>query len=72
MATIDTLADLLDRLGGVPFDRIRLRPPPGTATVQDVIRIQQEEGKLCELVEGVLPGFTLPLSELFAELDRRG
>jgi hypothetical protein len=30
-----TLADLLDRLGGVPLDRIHLRPFPGSATVQD-------------------------------------
>jgi Uma2 family endonuclease len=52
--SIKTLADLLDRLGGVPLDRIRFRPFPGTATVQDVIDIQRGEGKLCELVEGVL------------------
>jgi Uma2 family endonuclease len=52
--TIKTLADLLNRLGGVPLDRIRFRPFPGTATVQDVIDIQEREGKLCELVEGVL------------------
>ena len=51
---IKTLADLLNRLGGIPLDRIRIRPSPGTATVQDVIDIQQQEGKLCELVEGVL------------------
>jgi Uma2 family endonuclease len=52
--SIKTLADLLDRLGGVPLERIRFRPFPGTATVQDVIEAQQQEGKLCELVEGVL------------------
>jgi Uma2 family endonuclease len=52
--SIKTLADLLDRLGGVPLERIRFRPFPGTATVQDVIDIQQQEGKLCELVDGVL------------------
>jgi Uma2 family endonuclease len=51
---IKTLADLLDRLGGVPLDRIRFKPFPGTATVQDVIDLQQREGKRCELVEGVL------------------
>lgn len=51
---IHTLADLLDRLGGVPLDRIRFRPFLGTATVQDVIDVRQEEGKWCELVEGVL------------------
>lgn len=51
---IETLADLLNRLGGVPLERIRFRPSPGTATVRDVIDIQQREGKLYELVEGVL------------------
>jgi Uma2 family endonuclease len=58
---IRTLADLLDRLGGVPLDRIRFRPYPGTATVQDVIDIQAHEDRLCELIDGVLvekaPGF---------------
>jgi Uma2 family endonuclease len=53
-ASIKTLADLLDRLGGVRPDRIRFHPFPGTATIQDVIDVQQREGKLCELVEGVL------------------
>jgi Uma2 family endonuclease len=52
--SIKTLADLLDRLGGVPLERIRFRPSIGGATVQDVIDIQQQEGKLCELVDGVL------------------
>jgi Uma2 family endonuclease len=52
--SINTLADLLTRLGGISPERIRYRPFPGTATVQDVIDIQRREGKLCELVEGVL------------------
>jgi Uma2 family endonuclease len=52
--SIRTLADFLDRVGGVPLDRIRFRPFPGTATVQDVIDVERQEGKLCELVEGVL------------------
>jgi Uma2 family endonuclease len=52
--TIHTLADLLERLGGVPLSRIRFQPPPGTATVADVIRIADKEDRLCELVDGVL------------------
>lgn len=52
--TIKTVADLLDRLGGVPLNRIRVQPSFGAATVQDVIDIQRQEGKLCELVDGVL------------------
>ncbi|MBV9125268.1 MAG: Uma2 family endonuclease [Planctomycetes bacterium] len=51
---IRTLADLQNRLGSVPLDRMRFHPFPGTATVPDVLTIYQQEGKLCELVEGVL------------------
>lgn len=53
-ASIDNLADLLDRLGGVPLRRIRIRPALGTATVDDLLRVRRQEGKVCELVEGVL------------------
>jgi Uma2 family endonuclease len=49
-----TLADLLDRLGRLPLERIRFRPPPGTATERDVLEIADREGRLCELVDGVL------------------
>jgi hypothetical protein len=51
---IPTLADLLDRLGGVSADRVRYYPLPGTATVADVIEIHAREKRLCELVDGVL------------------
>ncbi len=51
---IDTLADLLERLGGIAPDRVRFHPPPGTATEQDVIDIERRENRLCELVDGVL------------------
>lgn len=53
-APIKTLADLLKRLGGVPLERIRFQPAPGTATIQDVIDIADREDRICELVEGVL------------------
>ncbi len=50
----ETLADLLHELGDVPLSRIRRYPYPGTATVQDVERIQAEEKRFFELVDGVL------------------
>lgn len=50
----ETLADLVRRLGDIPLDRIRLRPAPGTATVEDVDRIEVKENRLFELVEGTL------------------
>ena len=62
-AAIRTFADFLERLGGVPLDRIRFHPAPGTATIDDVIRIQEKEGRLCELVEGVLVEKTVGYNE---------
>lgn len=52
--SIRTLADLMERLGRVPLDRIRFRPAPGTATEDDVLEIRARERKCCELVNGVL------------------
>ncbi|HZL35258.1 MAG TPA: Uma2 family endonuclease [Tepidisphaeraceae bacterium] len=49
-----TLADLLDRLGGISADRVRYHPLPGTATEADVVDIERRENRLCELVDGVL------------------
>ena len=51
---VETLADLLERLGGVPLNRIRFRPYPGTATERDVLDAEQRDNRLCELVDGVL------------------
>lgn len=44
-----TLAELVERLGDVPLERIRMQPPPGTATEDDVVKT-----KLCELIDGVI------------------
>jgi Uma2 family endonuclease len=53
--TIETLADLVDRLGGIPLDRIRFQPSPGSATEADVLAaLEAPRKRLCELVEGVL------------------
>lgn len=51
---IETLADLLEQLGGIDPARVRFRPLPGTATEQDVLDMQAREGRLCELVEQAL------------------
>jgi Uma2 family endonuclease len=48
------LAELMNQLGRVPLQRIRLHPPPGTATERDVIETERRENRLCELVDGVL------------------
>jgi Uma2 family endonuclease len=48
------VAELQQHLGGVPAERIRLQPAPGQATEEDVIRIHDHEGSICELIDGVL------------------
>lgn len=53
-AAPETLADLVERLGGIPLQRIRFRPLPGTATKKDVLAVERRENRLCELVDGVL------------------
>jgi Uma2 family endonuclease len=51
----ETLADLLRNLGDIPLERIRMKPPPGTAKEKDVIAARKSPHKrLCELVDGVL------------------
>ncbi|MBC8869909.1 MAG: Uma2 family endonuclease [Planctomycetes bacterium] len=51
---VGTLADLLEQLGNVPLNRIRVDPPPGTATEEHVIRAEGHTGRCCELIDGVL------------------
>lgn len=49
-----TAADLVAHLGGIPLERIRMVPPPGTATEQDVTEADDHADRLCELIDGVL------------------
>jgi Uma2 family endonuclease len=46
-----SFADLHARLGGIPLTRIRMNPPPGTATEEDLERAPKP---ICELIDGVL------------------
>lgn len=51
----ETVADLVERLGGIPGDRILLKPPPGTATEDDLLRLLEGPNTcICELIDGVL------------------
>ena len=52
--TAETVADLLEQLGGIAPGRVRLNPPPGTATEADLIAVSLWDDRLCELVDGVL------------------
>src|SRR5262245_49221208 len=52
--TYETLADVLRRVGDIAPQRIRLQPPPGHATEGDLLRVMDRNGRLYELVDGVL------------------
>ncbi|MDX1925421.1 MAG: hypothetical protein SFV81_02810 [Pirellulaceae bacterium] len=65
VALATTWEERLADLGNIPANRVRTTP--GTATIEDVVRFSQSEGRLYELV---LPGWYLNVSELFSRLDR--
>ena len=50
---IRTLPEFLHWLGDIPAERILMRPPPGMATANDVLRVGRQ-GMLCECVAGTL------------------
>lgn len=53
-ATAWTAVDLVERFGAIPLHRVVQDPPPGNATEQDVIDLDDHEDRLCELVDGAL------------------
>lgn len=63
--SIETLADLLAQLGDIAPERVRLRPPPGTATEKDVLEVHNRVGRVCELVDGVLVEKAMGFRESF-------
>src|SRR4051812_35293586 len=58
-----TIDDLLHDLGDVPASRVRVRPAPEHATVQDVLDVHAHERRLCELVDGTLVEKAVGLKE---------
>lgn len=64
-----TVADLLKRLGRIPPERVHLAPQPGTATEKDVLDMERREGKLCELVDGVLVEKAMGAGESFLAIE---
>ena len=49
-----TVAALLDQLGGVPPERVYMKPYPGTATENDILEMDDRGGPRCELIDGTL------------------
>jgi Uma2 family endonuclease len=49
---ISTPIDLARKFGDIPLWRIRFAPPPGEATEEDCLTINERKDGLCELVDG--------------------
>jgi Uma2 family endonuclease len=50
----DSIDDLLVSLGRISAKRVRFKPAPGTATVDDVVRLWDRTRRIYELVDGTL------------------
>jgi Uma2 family endonuclease len=61
--TFENAADLVQRLGNIPLERICFTPPPGTATERDLLAAQRRSDRLYELVDGTLVEKAMGLSE---------
>ncbi len=53
-AVTASLADRIADLGDIPLTRVRCEPPPGQATIDDLLLAQAADGRLYELVDGTL------------------
>ena len=60
---------MLKKLGGIPAERALLDPAPGTATEKDVLAVEQRQGRICEMVDGVLVEKAKGLAESFLALE---
>jgi Uma2 family endonuclease len=65
----DSIGDLLASLGGISPSRVRFKPAPGTATVDDVVRLLNRHKRKFELVDGTLVEKIMGAKESFVGID---
>jgi Uma2 family endonuclease len=65
----ESMADLLERLGGIAPERVVLKPPPGKATEKHLLRLMDRTGRLFELVEATLVEKAMGFGEGFLAAD---
>lgn len=63
------VGELLAALGGIPANRVRLDPPPGTATERDLLGAIAETGRLMELFDRTLVEKPMGSPEAFVALE---
>jgi Uma2 family endonuclease len=64
-----TAERLYRRFGPIPLHRIRTSPPPGFATEEDVVQINDHENRLFELVDGILVEKTMGAYESMLAME---
>jgi Uma2 family endonuclease len=69
VASWETIKELLEQLGGISPDRVRMDPLPGTATEEDLIRLNSRTDRLYELVDGTLVEKAMGYAEGFLAAD---
>jgi Uma2 family endonuclease len=65
----EDLGELLTRLGSISPKRICMKPPPGTATERDLIRMHGTRRALYELVDGTLVEKGMGHKEAFVAVE---
>jgi len=50
-AVTASVAELLQRFGGIVADHVRSTPDPGLATRDDLVHANDHSGPLCELID---------------------
>ena len=65
----NSLDELLVGLGGISPKRVRMKPAPGTATADDVVRLRNKTRRLYELVDGTLVEKVMGATESFIAID---
>ena len=68
IGALNSIADLVEHLGGISAKRIRFRPTPGTATARDALEVERKEGALCEVIDGILVEKTMGFFESWVAL----
>jgi Uma2 family endonuclease len=67
--SLESLGDLLERLGGISPRRVLMHPAPGTATEADLIQVTTRTDRLFELVDGALVEKVMGFGEGFLAAD---
>jgi Uma2 family endonuclease len=62
-STPSTIAHQLEELGDIPAARVLQYPTPGSATLEDLLQVNESKKNLCELIDGTLVEKTMGIKQ---------